>query len=220
MSLGMPIIRWGVANALLGGIASLCAGSFAEPALSRYLLVYAVLDLVSTLVINPALAGERSQPLAAGIDPAVRPLGSLLFVATVASGALDVGRIHWAWPFPTGVQDAALLVLIGGNALQIWAMAVNAFFSTELRIQADSGHQLVRHGPYRYVRHPGYLAMLLIAPSTALTLGSKLALFPGAMYVALILFRVEREDRYLLRNLPGYADYIGGAPNRLIPGVW
>ena len=220
MSLGMPIIRWGVANALLAGIAFLCTGSVAEPALRRYLLVYAVFDLVSTLVISPALSGERSQPLAEGIDPAVRPLGSLLFVATVASGALDVGRIHWTWPFPRGVQDAALLVLIGANALQIWAMAVNAFFSTELRIQAESGHQLVRHGPYRYVRHPGYLAMLLIAPSTALTLGSKLALFPAAIYVALILFRVEREDRYLLRNLPGYADYIGGAPDRLIPGVW
>ena len=170
MSLRMPIIRWGVANALLAGIAFLCAGSVAEPALRRYLLVYAVLDLVSTLVISPALSGERSQPLAEGIDPAVRPLGSLLFVATVASGAFDVGRIHWTWPFPRGVQDAALLALIGGNALQIWAMAVNAFFSTELRIQAESGHQLVRHGPYRYVRHPGYLAMLLIAPSTALTL--------------------------------------------------
>ena len=220
MSLGMPIIRWGVAIALLAGIAFLCAGSLAEPALRRYLLVYAVLELVSTLVISPALSGERSQPLAEGIDPAVRPLGSLLFVTTVASGALDVGRIHWMRPFPRGVQDAALLVLIGGNALQIWAMAVNAFFSTELRIQAESGHQLVRHGPYRYVRHPGYLAMLLIAPSTALTLGSKLALFPAAIYVALILFRVEREDRYLLRNLPGYADYIGGAPDRLIPGVW
>ncbi|MGO8814893.1 MAG: methyltransferase family protein [Terriglobia bacterium] len=220
MTLRMPIIRWGVANALLAGIAFLCAGSVAEPALRRYLLVYAVLDLVSTLVISPALSGERSQPLAEGIDPAVRPLGSLLFVATVASGAFDVGRIHWTCPFPRGVQDAALLALIGGNALQIWAMAVNAFFSTELRIQAESGHQLVRHGPYRYVRHPGYLAMLLIAPSTALTLGSKLALFPAAMYVALILFRVEREDRYLLSNLPGYADYIRGAPDRLIPGVW
>ena len=220
MSLGMPIIRWGVANALLAGIAFLCAGNVAEPALRRYLLVYAVLDLVSTLVISPALSGERSRPLAEGIDPAVRPLGSLLFVATVASGALDVGRIHWTWPFPRGVQDAALLVLIGANALQIWAIAVNAFFSTELRIQAESGHQLVRHGPYRYVRHPGYLAMLLIAPSTAFTLGSNLALFPAAIYVALILFRVEREDRYLLRNLPGYADYIGGAPQRLIPGVW
>ena len=220
MTLRMPIIRWGLANALLAGIAFLCAGSVAEPALRRYLLVYAVLDLVSTLVISPALSGERSQPLAEGIDPAVRPLGSLLFVATVASGAFDVGRIHWTCPFSRGVQDAALLALIGGNALQIWAMAVNAFFSTELRIQAESGHQLVRHGPYRYVRHPGYLAMLLIAPSTALTLGSKLALFPAAMYVALILFRVEREDRYLLSNLPGYADYIRGAPDRLIPGVW
>ena len=115
---------------------------------------------------------------------------------------------------------AAFAVFIAANALQIWAMAVNAFFSTALRLQAERGHQLVRHGPYRYVRHPGYLAMLLIVPSTAFALGSKLALLPAAMYGALILFRAAREDRFLLRNLPGYADYIEGAPYRLIPGVW
>ena len=63
---------------------------------------------------------------------------------------------------------AAFAVFIAANALQIWAMAVNAFFSTALRLQAERGHQLVSNGPYRYVRHPGYLAMLLIVPSTAL----------------------------------------------------
>ena len=220
MTLGMRIIRWGLANSFLTGITFLCAGGFRQPALRRYLLVNATLDFVSTLMINPALASERSQPPAKGIDPSVRPLASLLFVATVALGALDVGRIHTTFPFPNGVQVAALAVFIGGNALQIWAMAVNAFFSTELRIQAEFGQQLVRNGPYRYVRHPGYLAMMLIVPSTACALGSSLALLPAAMYAALILFRAEREDQYLLRNLPGYADYIEGAPDRLIPGVW
>ena len=115
---------------------------------------------------------------------------------------------------------AAFAVFIAANALQIWAMAVNTFFSTALRLQAERGHQLVRSGPYRYVRHPGYLAMLLIVLSTAFALGSKLALLPATMYGALILFRAVREDQFLLTNLPGYADYIEGAPYRLIPGVW
>ena len=115
---------------------------------------------------------------------------------------------------------AAFGVFWAANALQIWAMVVNAFFSTALRLQVERGHQLVRNGPYRYVRHPGYLAMLLIVPSTAFALGSKLALLPAAIYEALILFRAGREDRYLLKNLPGYADYMQGAPYRLIPGIW
>jgi protein-S-isoprenylcysteine O-methyltransferase Ste14 len=115
---------------------------------------------------------------------------------------------------------AAFALFVTAHALQIWAMAVNAFFSTALRLQAERGHHVVRNGPYRYVRHPGYLAMLLIVPSTAIALDSKLALLPAAIYEALILFRAGREDRYLLRNLPGYADYMQWAPYRLIPGIW
>jgi len=179
-----------------------------------------VTDLVSTLVINPDLAKERSHPRSEGIDPVVRPLASLLFVATVALGALDVGRFHWTLPLSRGVQVTALLAFVASNALQIWAMAVNAFFSTELRILEESGHRLITNGPYRWIRHPGYLAMMLVVPSTAIALGSMLALLPAATYVALILFRVEREDRFLFRNLPGYTDYAQWAPERLIPGIW
>jgi len=220
MSLGLRLIRWALADALLAGIAFLCAGRLNSPNLKLYLVAFALTDLVSTVVINPDLARERSHPSSAGIDPAVRPLASLLFVVTVALGALDMGRIRWTLPLPKGVQVAALVVFIVSSALQIWAIAVNAFFSTELRIQAELGHRLVKNGPYRCIRHPGYLAMLLTVPATAIALGSRLALIPATLYAALILFRVEREDRYLLRNLPGYTDYMDGAPYRLIPGVW
>jgi len=220
MTMPVRLIRWGLANSVLASTAFLCAGSFRRPGLGRYLLVYAVSDFASTIMISPALASERSRPLADGVDPAVRPLASLLFITTVALGALDVGRIHLTFSFSKGAQLAALAVFIAGRALQIWAMSVNVFFSTELRIQPESGHRLIEHGPYHCIRHPGYLAMLLIVPSTAVALGSSLALLPAVMYAALILFRVRREDRYLFRNLPGYANYIDRAPYRLIPGIW
>jgi len=220
MSLGLRLIRWALADALLAGVAFLCAGRLNSPNLTLYLVAFALTDLVGTLVINPGLAKERSHPCSAGIDPVVRPLASLLFVATVALGALDVGRLHWTLPLPRGVQVEALVAFVASNALQIWAMAANAFFSTELRIQEEFGHRLIKNSPYRCVRHPGYLAMMLTVPATAIALGSKLALIPAAIYAALILFRVEREDRYLLRNLPGYADYRDRAHYRLIPGIW
>jgi protein-S-isoprenylcysteine O-methyltransferase Ste14 len=131
-------------------------------------------------------------------------------MATVALGALDVGRLQWAFPFSTKIQRAAFVVFIAANALQIWAMAVNVFYSTALRLQPERGQHLVTNGPYRFVRHPGYLAMLFIVPSTALILGSTLALLPASAYGALILSRAAREDSYLLKNLPGYADYVRG----------
>jgi len=220
MTLRMRLFRWGSANFLLSGIAFPCSGGLKVPSVTLYLVAFAVMDLVSTLLINPDLAKERSHPSSQGIDPVIRPVASLLFVATVVLGALDVGRLHWTLPLPSGVQMAALIAFVAGNVLQIWAMAVNAFFSTELRIQEEFGHRLITNGPYRWIRHPGYLAMMLIVPSTAFALGSMLALLPAATYVALILLRVEREDRFLLRNLPGYTDYIQRAPERLIPRIW
>ena len=220
MTQRIRLVRWFLANALLAGISFLCAGGANQPALRLYLVAFGVMDFINILTINPALARERSEPGSEGADPAVRPIASALFVATVAFGALDVGRLHWTFPFSKGVQMAAFAVFVAANALQIWAMAVNIYFSTALRLQTERGHQLVRSGPYRYVRHPGYLAMLLIAPSTAFAIGSELALLPATMYGTLILFRAAREDEFLLSNLPDYTDYIEGVPFRLIPGVW
>ncbi len=220
MSLSVRLIRWVLANALLGGISFLCTGDMNQYSLRLYLFTFAFIDFISVLVISPDLAKERSEPGSKGADSAVRPVASALFVATVAFGALDMGRLHWTFPSSEGVQMAAFAVFLAGNALQIWAMAVNEFFSTALRLQTERAHELVRGGPYRYVRHPGYLGMLLAMLSTPFALGSKLALLPATMYGALILFRATREDEFLLSNLPGYADYIEVAPYRLFPGIW
>jgi len=58
-------------------------------------------------------------------------------------------------------------------------MIVNPFFSPALRIQAERGHAVIARGPYRFIRHPGYLAMLIAVPASALALGSWLALIPA-----------------------------------------
>jgi protein-S-isoprenylcysteine O-methyltransferase Ste14 len=185
-----------------------------------YQVVFAVMGLISLVAINPELAQERSEPCAEGIDPAVRPVASVLFLATVAVAALDIGRLHWACPLSKWAQIAAFIVLIAANVLQIWAMAANPFFSTALRLQTERGHHLITHGPYRFVRHPGYMAMLLIVLLTALALGSTLALIPASIYGAIILFRSACEDRFLMNNLAGYANYAEKVRYRLIPGVW
>ncbi len=220
MNLHVRLVRWILANALLAGIALTCAGSMRLPMLRVYLVAFAAVDLISLLVINPDLTQERSKPRAGGIAPAIRPVASVLFLTTVAFAAIDTGRLHCAYPFSKPAQIGAFVVLIAANVLQIWAMASNPFFSTALRLQTDRGHHLVSHGPYRFVRHPGYLAMLFMVPFTALALGSTLALIPASIYGAIILFRAAREDRFLIYNLAGYAHYAEKVRYRLIPGVW
>jgi protein-S-isoprenylcysteine O-methyltransferase Ste14 len=97
-------------------------------------------------------------------------------------------------------------------------MAVNPFFSPRLRLQ--SNHRLVAGGPYRFLRHPGYLAMLVAVPATAIALGSLAGLVPALGYQILILSRTMREDRLLREELGGYAEYAGTVRYRLVPGLW
>jgi protein-S-isoprenylcysteine O-methyltransferase Ste14 len=219
MTLGTRLTRWLLANAFLSGLAFLCAGTSKLSMMWAYLEVFAVMGLASALAISPELAAERSHPVTKGIDPGVPPLASVLFVATVAIGAFDGSRLHYS-EIPAILRFVALAVLILAGAFQVWVMAVNPFFSTALRLQNERGHRLINHGPYRFIRHPGYLAMLLFVLGTALALGSTLALVPASIYGAIILARIAREDRFLIRNLKGYDDYIRRVRFRLVPGLW
>lgn len=75
-------------------------------------------------------------------------------------------------------------------------------------------------GPYRAIRHPGYLTMVVLMPATAVELGSLIALIPAFCYSTLILWRTDREDKFLASQLARYADYSARVSRRLIPGLW
>jgi protein-S-isoprenylcysteine O-methyltransferase Ste14 len=75
-------------------------------------------------------------------------------------------------------------------------------------------------GPYKIVRHPGYVGMGLSALAIPLILGSWWALIPGGIAAALIIIRTALEDKTLQAELPGYVEYTKQTRYRLIPGVW
>jgi protein-S-isoprenylcysteine O-methyltransferase Ste14 len=102
----------------------------------------------------------------------------------------------------------------------MWAMFTNNFFSSKVRIQSDRGQYVVQQGPYKFVRHPGYLGVLFWMPSTALTMGSLWGLIPAALAVLTIIIRTYLEDKTLQKELPGYIEYTQKVRYRLIPGIW
>jgi protein-S-isoprenylcysteine O-methyltransferase Ste14 len=102
----------------------------------------------------------------------------------------------------------------------VYAMSVNRFFSSVVRIQNDRGHHVVDSGPYAYVRHPGYTGMLLFGATLPLALGSWWAFLPGSAIVLFGFRRLWIEDRFLAANLPGYRDYAARVRYRLLPGIW
>jgi len=99
-------------------------------------------------------------------------------------------------------------------------MIANAYFSTAVRIQSDRGHTVCSTGPYRFVRHPGYVGYILQALGVPILLGSLWALIPGITAAVCMIMRTSLEDRMLQAELPGYQDYIQKVRYRLVPGIW
>jgi protein-S-isoprenylcysteine O-methyltransferase Ste14 len=133
--------------------------------------------------------------------------------------ALDLGRFHIGqlsvWFAVPGV-----VLYIGGSMLNQWAMVHNPHFERCVRIQHDREHRAARTGPYRYVRHPGYLGSVLFYVAFPLIAGSALALCGCALGIIGVLVRTSLEDRTLREELAGYAEYAQEVRHRLVPYVW
>ena len=129
-------------------------------------------------------------------------------------------RYGWTGGFPLAVQIAALMVCVLSYALLAWAMVSNPFFSQIVRIQSDRGHAVVADGPYRYVRHPAYVGMIVFEPAMSTLLASWWALIASGLCVILLILRTALEDRTLQAELTGYVDYARQVRYRLLPGIW
>jgi len=147
-------------------------------------------------------------------------LSTPLWFIMVIIAALDAGRFHWGPRVPTAVVVVGAVLYALCQALFLWAKAVNRFFSAVVRIQTDRGQTVCQEGPYRFVRHPGYLSGIIFGPAGPLVLGSFWALIPAVLSAILLIVRTALEDKTLQAELPGYADYARQVRFRLIPGVW
>ena len=211
------LVRWAVLTSLLAAILFIAAGSTAIPSLRDYVAVLSALLLFTMVAVDPELARERARPAGRDIDPGSRTASGFLFLVTVIFAALDVGRLHQSDSVPSSWQLAAIMVFAAALILQAAAMIVNPFFSPALRIQAERGHSVITRGPYRFLRHPGYLAMLIAIPAAALAIGSWLALIPAAGFGLVIVRRARKEDEFLKQNLSGYIDYMERVRGGLFP---
>ena len=143
-----------------------------------------------------------------------------LHLAVVIVASLDAGRFLWTARLPAPVYIAGYIAHIFSYFIALWAMGTNRFFSSVVRIQEDRGHEVIQEGPYRFIRHPGYVSGILAGVSTSLVLGSLWALIPGAILIPLFIIRAYLEDNTLKKELSGYAEYTKKVKYRLVPGVW
>ena len=92
--------------------------------------------------------------------------------------------------------------------------------SARIRIQGERGQHVVDTGPYALVRHPNYAGALLQSLTSGLLLGSWVGALALLLHCAALIYRTLNEEKVLLAELEGYADYIRRVPWRFIPGVW
>lgn len=143
-------------------------------------------------------------------------LSGLMFIVGFVLCGLDV-RFSLSQVPLWLVVSASLLFLIG-YAMYAEIMRENAYLSRTIEVQ--EGQQIVDTGLYAIVRHPMYLATILMYLAMPLVLGSAWALLVFAAYPLLIIKRIRNEEEVLLAGLPGYADYQQRVRYRLIPFLW
>jgi protein-S-isoprenylcysteine O-methyltransferase Ste14 len=177
--------------------------------LTLYLLKYDPALLERRLNAGPAAEREASQK-------PIQLAASIVFCATFVVSALD-HRFGWS--------NVPVSAVVAGNALVALSFLIilavfkaNSFASAI--IEVGPGQQVVSTGPYAIVRHPMYAGALPMFLGGPLALGSWWALLTAVPMTAIIIVRLLDEERYLARNLPGYAAYCAMVRYRLVPGAW
>lgn len=142
------------------------------------------------------------------IAPKILPLMMLMYVVMYAGcfaeSAFFQRQIATGW----GFAFAGLFVL--AKALKLWAVSALGRFWT-MKVLILPGSTVVKTGPYRYIRHPNYVAVLLEIASTIL-LGKCFFtfLFVFVSFSIVLVFRIRAEEQGLLR----YTDYSNEMSNR------
>jgi protein-S-isoprenylcysteine O-methyltransferase Ste14 len=118
------------------------------------------------------------------------------------------------------LRAVVLVVGLAGIALRLWAIvSLGRFFRGTVHIQRD--HQVVRSGPYRWVRHPAYSGALLAALAFEAPLGNPLSwLLCAGCFLAACGYRIRVEERMLSESLGEAYTAYAAETRRLIPGVW
>ncbi|MGC4070356.1 MAG: isoprenylcysteine carboxylmethyltransferase family protein [Polyangiaceae bacterium] len=189
-----------------------------------YAAISALMNVCTRFALRraPDVERERSKPGEGtkGWDKSLLGVGLLLNIVTFVVAGLDSGRYHFQPQIAFGWSVVGTVLSVSGMGLFLRALMENRFFSSVVRIQTDRGHTVCTTGPYRWVRHPGYVGMIIGTVGMPLLFTSAWSTVPVLLSVLVIVLRTRLEDRTLATELPGYEDYQRVTRYRLIPGLW
>jgi protein-S-isoprenylcysteine O-methyltransferase Ste14 len=187
------------------------------------LLVFFACATAITLFLmrtNPALLARRTKAGTLAeqekIQKVIQSFAAVAFVAIFVVSALD-HRYGWS-SVPLVFEIAGDVLIILGFSFVWWVFKVNSFTSGVIEVAAEQ--EVITHGPYAIVRHPMYLGSLVMLLGIPLSMGSWWGLLTIVGMVLVIVWRLLDEERFLARNLAGYAGYTSEVKYRLAPFIW
>ncbi len=188
-----------------------------------FLAAYAASSLAITLYLmkrDPALLERRKRggPTAEKepTQKIIMSFASLAFIGLLVLPALD-RRFTWSEMPPYAVLAGDLIFLLGWVAI-FFVFKENSFASATVELAPEQ--RVVSTGPYALVRHPMYAGGLVMLLGIPIALGSWWGLLVIVAMIPALIWRLIDEERFLARNLPGYAVYQRKLRYRLIPKIW
>jgi protein-S-isoprenylcysteine O-methyltransferase Ste14 len=124
-----------------------------------------------------------------------------------------------------GWSEISLSVTITGIALVLlsylmilYVFKTNSYAARVVDVEKDQ--KVITTGPYAYVRHPMYVAVIILYIASPVALGSYWALVPALFIIPVIVARIKDEEKELLENLESYKEYTQKVKHRLLPRIW
>ena len=221
MKLFLSALTKFIAGLLLVGVLLFWpAGTFAYAGAWRFLallfipmlIMGTVLLIKSPALLRKRLDGKEKQAAQKG----VLALSGLMFPAGFVVSALDF-RHGWS-VVPMWAVIAASVAFLIGYAMYAEVMRENAYLSRTIEVQENQ--TVISTGLYGVVRHPMYLATLLMFLPLPLILGSLWGLCAFSLYPIILIIRILDEEAVLRAGLDGYEAYTKQVKYRLIPFIW
>ena len=214
------LIKFLMGILLIGAFLFIPAGTLNYPGAWLYIALQFVPMLIMGVILlikSPALLQKRlnsKEKLTA--QKAVIMLSALTFPCGFIVSALD---FKYSWSrVPLAVTVIASVIFLLGYGMYAEVMRENAYLSRTVEVQENQ--KVICTGLYGVVRHPMYLATILMFLPIPLILGSFWGLIPLMLYPITSVIRILSEEKLLTEQLDGYKEYKAKVKYRLIPFIW
>jgi protein-S-isoprenylcysteine O-methyltransferase Ste14 len=218
--LTQALIKISAGIALVGLLVFLPAGSFAYWQgwlLMGVLFIPIFIAGIFMLVKTPELLRKRLNAKEKESEQkTVVALSGLLFIISFVAAGLS-WRFSW-WLLPDWAVWTAASFFILSYILYAEVLRENEYLSRTIEVQ--EGQKVIDTGLYGIVRHPMYMATVIMFLSMPLILGSTISFIIMLGHIPLIAKRIRNEEKVLSAGLHGYKDYQMRIKYKLIPFIW